>query len=203
MSIRTEHGKPSTVISAAQKAGEARVGTLLAQQKMENEARLQQRQMELEYNAMLRKQDIAIDLQMHERAKLWEIEKMEMASRMDFAREEQSRQRKLDSIDSALQQIDKEVLAGRMTEQEAYPIKLKYEFSKSNIDVPTSLLPGGAEERYGVEPWWRQLKNAPEGSPEKRLYEAKTEQTISGERPGTIPYQLRPDILERVGFEVG
>jgi len=112
---------------------------------------------------------------------------------MDFAREEQMRQRKLDSIDSAIQQIDKEVLAGRISEQEAYPIRLKYEMNKMGVDIPVSLLPtGDEEERYGVQPYWMRGREAPEGSPERQLYEAKMKQTIEG-RAGTIPWDLHPD----------
>jgi len=77
---------------------------------------------------------------------------MELRSQVDFQREEQQRQRKLDSYDNAIQQIDKEVLAGRITEQEAYPIKLKYEMEKMGVDIPTSLLPGREEERVEKPP---------------------------------------------------
>lgn len=107
----------------------------------EQQARKEEQQAEFEYRTALRQQDMAIDLEMNQRAKLWEIEKAEIASRADFMRKEQVRQRKLDSADNAIQQIDKEVLAGRMTEQEAYPLKLKYELNKMGVDAPTPLLP--------------------------------------------------------------
>jgi len=163
---------------------------------MASAARLREKQMEMEYRETLRQQDIAIDLQMQERAKLWEIQKMELRSQMDFQREEQQRQRKLDSADNAIQQIDKEVLAGRMTEQEAYPLKQKYELNKLGVDVPTSLLPtGGEEDRYGVDPYWMRGREAPEGTPERQLYEAKMEQQISGVRTGTVPYYLDPQFI--------
>lgn len=163
---------------------------------MRNAARLQEQEAEFQYRAALKQQDVAIDLQMNERAKLWEIEKMELRSRGDFAREEQARQRKLDSYDNALQQIDKEVLAGRMTEQEAYPLRLKYEMNKVGVDAPTSLLPaGGEDERYGVQPYWMRGRVAPEGTSERQLYEAKMAQQISGERRGTVPYYLDPTFV--------
>jgi len=167
-----------------------------AQQQLERTERLQAQQREFEYRAAIRQQDMSIDLQMQERSKLWEIEKMQLRSQIDFQREEQLRQRKLDSIDSALQQIDKEVLAGRITEQEAYPIKLKYQMNKMGVDTPTPLLPPGEEgDRYGVQPYWMKGREAPEGTPERQLYEAKMAEGISGERRGTVPYYLDPTFV--------
>ena len=185
MGIKIKHGRPETMLTTAALAGEAR-----------KQEEIQKMQMEFDYRQTLRQQDIQIDLQMQERAKLWEIQKMELRSQVDFQREEQARQRKLDSYDNALQQIDKEVLAGRMTEQEAYPLKLKYEMNKMGVDAPTSLLPtGDEEERYGVRPYWMRGRDAPEGTPERQLYEAKLAEGISGERRGTIPYYLDPEWL--------
>lgn len=192
MAIRIEHGRPETLLTAAQIAGQERA----ARQQLEIVERQAAQQREFEYRTAIRQQDMAIDLQMQERAKLWEIQKMELRSQVDFQREEQQRQRKLDSVDSALAQIDKEVLAGRMTEQEAYPIKLKYQMSKMGVDVPVSLLPpGDEEERYGVRPYWMRGKEAPEGTPERQLYEAKMEEQISGERRGVVPYYLDPTFI--------
>lgn len=184
MPIRIEHGKPSTILTATQLAGEAR--------KQED---IQKMQMEFDYRQSLRQQDMAIDLQTQERAKQWEIDKMQLRSQIDFQREEQVRQRKLDSLDSAIQQIDKEVLAGRITEQEAYPLKQKLELNKLGVNVPVSAFPGDEEEEFGVRPYWMRGKEAGEGTPERQLYEAKLAEGISGERRGTIPYYLDPEWL--------
>ena len=213
MPIRIEHGKPSTLLTAAQMAGEAR-----------KQEEVQKMQMEFDYRQSLRQQDMQIDLQMQERSKLWEIQKMELRSQIDFQREEQLRQRKLDSIDSAIQQIDKEVLAGRITEQEAYPIKQKLEISKTGVSVPVSAFPGDEEERYGMPPWYTspEWKDTPEGiaarekafpgddedrygvrpyytDPEferdfPELAAAKKRDVTEG-RAGTVPYHLSPEFL--------
>ena len=178
MGIKIKHGRPSTLITAAQLAGEAR-----------KQEETQKMQMEFDYRQSLRQQDMAIDLQMQERSKLWEIQKMELRSQIDFQREEQQRQRKLDSLDSAIQQIDKEVLAGRITEQEAYPIKQKLELSKMGVNVPISAFRGDEEDRYGVRPYYLEPefeRDYPE------LAEAKKREVISGQRRGTIPYYLDP-----------
>jgi len=179
-----EHGKPETMLTAAQLAGQAR-----------KQEEIQKMQMEFDYRQSLRQQDMAIDLQMQERAKLWEIDKMQLRSQIDFQREEQLRQRKLDSIDSAMQQVDKEVLAGRITEQEAYPIKQKLELSKVGVSVPVSAFPGDEEDEYGVRPYWMRGRDAPEGTPERQLYEAKLAEQISGERRGVVPYYLDPTFI--------
>ena len=188
MAIRVEHGKPSTQLTAAQMTGEAR-----------KQEEIQKMQMEFVYRQTLRQQDMAIDLQMQERAKLWEIDKMQLRSQLDFQREEQARQRKLDSADNALQQINKEVLSGRMTEQEAYPLKLKYEMEKIGVDAPPSLLPTGGEDgRYGVRPYY--LEPAFERDyPE--LAEAKKKEAISGQRTGTIPWDLDPKYIRSKAAE--
>lgn len=184
MGIKIKHGRPETMLTAAALAGQAR-----------KQEEIQKIQMEFDYRQSLRQQDMMIDLQMQERAKLWEIDKMQLRSQMDFQREEQQRQRKMDSIDSAIQQIDKEVLAGRITEQEAYPIKQKLELSKTGVSVPVSAFPGDEEDRYGVRPYWMRGREAPEGTPERRLYEAKMAEGISGERMGTRPYYFDPSFL--------
>ena len=183
--IRVEHGRPETMLTAAQMKGEERA----AQQQLERTERLQAQQREFEYRTAIRQQDLTIDLQMQERAKLWEIQKMELRSQVDFQREEQQRQRKLDSLDSAIQQIDKEVLAGRITEQEAYPIKQKLELNKLGVSVPISAFRGDEADRYGVRPYYLEPefeRDYPE------LAEAKKREVISGQRRGTIPYYLDP-----------
>ena len=184
MGIKIKHGRPETMLTAAALAGQAR-----------KQEEIQKMQMEFDYRQSLRQQDMAIDLQMNERAKQWEIDKMQLRSQIDFQREEQLRQRKLDSIDSAIQQIDKEVLAGRITEQEAYPIKQKLELNKMGVNVPVSAFPGDEEDRYGVDPYWMRGRDAPEGTPERQLYEAKLAEGISGERMGTRPYYFDPSFL--------
>ena len=188
MPITIKHGKPSTLLTAAQIKGEERA----AQQQLERTERLQAQQREFEYRTAIRQQDLTIDLQMQERAKLWEIQKMELRSQTDFAREEQARQRKLDSYDNALQQINKEVLAGRMTEQEAYPLKLKYEMNKMGVDAPVSLLPtGGEEDRYGVRPYYTD----PEFERDFPELAAAKKRDVTEGRAGTVPYHLSPEFL--------
>lgn len=195
MAIRIEHGRPETIIAAAKRAGEAQAAAEVARRAQAESDRLEALKMEMEYKKALRQQDMVIDLQMQERAKLWQIEKMEMASRMDFAREEQARQRKLDGLDSAIQQLDKEVQGGRITEEEAYPYKLKLELAKSGVNVPIEDIRGGEDRRFGVDPYWMRGQYAPEGTPERALYESKMAEGISGERMGTRPYYFDPSFL--------
>ena len=180
MGIKIKHGRPETMLTAAALAGQAR-----------KQEEIQKMQMEFDYRQSLRQQDLTIDLQMQERAKLWEIQKMELRSQIDFQREEQSRQRKLDSIDSAMQQIDKEVLAGRITEQEAYPIKQKLEISKTGVSVPLSAFPGEGEDRYGVRPYYTD----PEFERDFPELAAAKRRDVTEGRAGTVPYHLSPEFL--------
>lgn len=150
-----------------------------------------------QYRDAVREQDIILDLEMRERAKRWEIDKMEISSRMDFERKEKERGRKIDAADNALAQIDKEVSAGRMSDEEAYPLRLKYTLEKEGVDAPTSLVkPGGRGDEYGVKPWYMQGEQAPEGSPMRQLYETKLQQSIAGERGGSVPWDLMPKNID-------
>jgi len=158
MAIRIQQaGLPELYAKAATLAGQAQRARELEQQAIRRQEQIQSiqaqresQQIALEQQRNMRLLDAQLDLEMYERSKRWEIDKMQLRSQVDFQREEQQRQRKLDSIDSALQQIDKEVLAGRMTEQEAYPIKLKYEIEKMGVDVPVSLVRPPAERAEKV-----------------------------------------------------
>lgn len=191
------YGKAAVLAGQSQRARELEQRAIRRQEQiMAIEAQKETLQIQQQQQTNMKLLDAQLDLEMYERSKRWEIDKMQLRSQVDFQREEQSRQRKLDSIDSAIQQIDKEVLAGRMTEEEAYPIKLKYQISRTGADVPTSLLPaGGEDERFGVDPYWMRGRDAPEGTPERQLYEAKMAEGISGERRGVVPYYLDPEWL--------
>ena len=180
MGVKIKHGRPETMLTAAVLAGQAR-----------KQEEIQKMQMEFDYRQSLRQQDMVIDLQMQERAKQWEIDKMQLRSQIDFQREEQLRQRKLDSIDSAMQQIDKEVLAGRITEKEAYPIKQKLELSKMGVNVPVSAFPGDEEDRYGVRPYYTD----PEFERDFPELAAAKKRDVTEGRAGTIPYHLSPEFL--------
>jgi hypothetical protein len=184
MGIKIKHGEPSTLLTAAQLAGQAR-----------KQEKIQQMQMEFDYRQSLRQQDMQIDLQMQERAKQWEIDKMQLRSQIDFQREEQVRQRKLDSYDNIDSQLDKEVQSGRMTEKEAEPYKLKNDLARQGMNISISeITRQGDEDRYGVDPYWMKGKDAAPGSPERQLYEAEMKRKVEG-RAGTIPYHLSPEFL--------
>jgi hypothetical protein len=61
------------------------------------------------------------------RSKAWEIEKMEMSSRLDFQRQEKARQETLGEFDIAIKAIDREVQSGRITPDQANKFKLMAE----------------------------------------------------------------------------
>lgn len=194
MAIRVEHGKPETLIAAAKRAGEAQAA-IRAQEQAE---RLQTQQMEFDYRTSLKQQDMAIDLQMNERAKLWEIDKMQLRSQMDFQREEQQRQRKLDGYDNIDTQLDKEISAGRVSEKDdgVRLLRLKNDLARQGMNVSINELRQLQEgEKTGVSPWWMAGKDAPEGSPMRQAYDTNIAQEISGERTGTIPWDMSPQYI--------
>ena len=195
MGITIKHGKPSTIISAAKRAGKAKAAQRASEQAMAAAARLREKQQDMEYRMTLRQQDIAIDLQMQERAKQWEIQKMELRSQIDFQREEKQRQRKLDSYDNVDAELDKQVLSGNVSEEDVKLYRLKNDLARQGMNVSISELRQQQEDRFGVRPYWMRGRDAPEGTPERQLYEAKLAEGISGERMGTRPYYFDPSFL--------
>ena len=191
MGIKIKHGDPKAQLAAAAEIGE---------RKKQEAAQLRQEQ--INFQTMLRQQDQMLELEKYERSKRWEIDKMELASRLDFEREEKVRQRRLDNADNALAQIDKEVQAGRMSEEEAYPLRLKYTLEKEGVDAPVSLVrPQGRGDEYGTRPHWMAYKDAPEGSDERKIYEANLKNLTEG-RTGTTPARLDPDYLRTLPLDV-
>ena len=195
MGITVKHGKPSTIISAAKRAGKAKAAQRASEQAMAAAARLREKQQDMEYRMTLRQQDMAIDLQMNERAKQWEIQKMELRSQIDFQREEKQRQRKLDSYDNVDAELDKQVLSGNVSEEDVKLYRLKNDLARQGMNVSISELRQQQEDRFGVRPYWMRGRDAPEGTPERQLYEAKLAEGISGERMGTRPYYFDPSFL--------
>lgn len=187
MPIRVEHGRPETLIAAAQRAGEAQAA-LRAQEQAE---RLQTQQMEFDYRTALRQQDIVIDLQMQERSKMWEIEKMEISSRTDFAREEQKRQRVLDELDAATKYInDSDLFDEGQKERLLFTAKLK----ASKADIP-----GLSKILFPTEPTQRQVSPTQKISAMKRLREEEYQEPTPWEKIvpqflGGRPSELSPEI---------
>ena len=156
-------------------------------------------QMQMQFQQNMKQMDYRLGLEKYERAKRWEIDKMELASQIDFQREEQTRQRKLDGYDNALSQIDKEVQSGRITEKEAEPYRLKINLNKQGVNVSVSEIARQQEEdKYGVRPYYTDPdfeRDFPE------LAEAKKKDIVEG-RAGTIPYQLSPEFLRTLPSSV-
>ena len=201
MGITVKHGKPSTIISAAKRAGKAKAAQRASEQAMAAAARLREKQQDMEYRMTLRQQDIAIDLQMQERAKQWEIQKMELRSQIDFQREEKQRQRKLDSYDNVDAELDKQVLSGNVSEEDVKLYRLKNDLARQGMNVSISELRQQQEDRFGVRPYWMRGRDAPEGTPERQLYEAKLAEGISGVRTGTVPWDLDPRYIRTAAAE--
>ncbi len=107
MGIKIKHGQPGAQLKAAAAIGERK--------KQEAAQRLKE---QMAFQVAVRQQDISLELEKQERAKRWQIDKMELASRLDFEREERVRQRKLDEFDNIDKQLDKEVQAGRLSEKD-------------------------------------------------------------------------------------
>lgn len=107
MGIKFKHGSPQEARAVAEDVGRR------------NEQRRQQAQQEeMAYKDSLRQQDLQISLEAESRSKMWEIEKMELRSRMDFEREERARQKKLAEQDAKVEALDNALLNGQISEED-------------------------------------------------------------------------------------
>lgn len=88
-----------------------------------------------------------MDLEAAMQAHRWELEKMQVRSRLDFERQERERMRKLDDIDNALRQIDREVEAGRISEKQANVLRFNQEMKRYGAAPPVSLIRPPTPER--------------------------------------------------------
>lgn len=189
MGIRIEYGRPETLLTAAQMVGEERA----AQQQLEVSERRQAQQREFEYRTAIRQQDMAIDLQMQERAKLWEIDKMELRSRLDFEREEKKRQRVLDEYDAAIKYINDSDLFDEQ-QKEGLIFKAGMKLLNQNITGADKII-------FPTEPTQRQVTPTQRVSAMKKLREEEAFQEPTRwqkfvpEILGGRPSELSPEIL--------
>jgi hypothetical protein len=130
------------------------------------------------------------NLEAENRARAWQLEKMETASRMDFQRQEAARQKKLTDIDNKLAQLDKEKESGRFsTNEPAYANAVAYwtaqrDAIESGVSKPSV-------------PWYQHP--AMYSTPEAQLERQRRER----QGTGVIPYYLDKKWLQSVPPEVG
>lgn len=85
------------------------------------EDRLQQMEMQLQRQEHIREMatfNAQLRLQTEQRARMWELEKMDMRSRIDFEREERNRQRKLDERQAQTDALDRALRDGVIDEED-------------------------------------------------------------------------------------
>lgn len=199
MGIKRVYGA-GAVAKAGYAAGRAKASQAVAERverKRAKQTALDAQREERRYREALRQQDFVIDLQMQERAKVWEIEKMELRSRMDFQREEGERQQRLSGIDNKLTQLRKEKESGRFSADEtAYNNAVSYWESQKSF-IETGVKPPTEGRQFGVQPYWMQyLSPEYEGSREQQMAEGILESKASGIRTGTVPWYLDPKNIQ-------
>lgn len=146
MGIEVRHGTVESIAKLGLLAGQS----VAAQREAERAATLVQQAQAQEHQRAMTVYRAQLDLQASMRSQEWELEKMEVRSRMDFEREERERMRKLDDIDSAMRQIDREVESGRITEVQSNALKFRQEMKRYGAAPPVSLIQPPTEE--GAEP---------------------------------------------------
>jgi len=96
------------------------------------------------------------------RAREWELEKMELASRIDFEADEKERLRRKQEFQAAIKQVDDvEWLSPEEREKYKFNAYLKFQ----GLPETDKILGNTEEERFGVTPWYLspQWRNTPEG----------------------------------------
>lgn len=204
MPIKVRHTDIGTVLKLGELAGQS-VAARREIERTQATARLAQQMEHEKEMAAFRAQ---LDLDAAKRSQMWAVEKMEIRSRLDFEREEGERVKKLDSIDNALRQIDKEVESGRITEEQAAPIRFSYEMKRHGATPAVSLIRPPTEKEIDPVKQYIQSLLAGEGvSPavQSRLAATTGQATAppgevlvtspTGET-GTIPEEDLPEALE-------
>jgi len=160
MAIRIQQaGLPELYAKAAILAGQAQRARELEQQAIRRQEQIQSiqaqresQQIALEQQRNMRLLDAQLDLEMYERSKRWEIDKMQLRSQVDFQREEQKRQRIIDDAENAMLQIEKEIKAGNIdrSDPQVKNLLLYYSLQSQFPDrtPPTGLLRPPREEDF-------------------------------------------------------
>jgi hypothetical protein len=129
MPIEFRYGEQE-VKDLAAKAGKAQAAKVQLQQRFQKDMTLM---------------DYQFRLAAEQRARAWELEKMEIASRMDFEQQERQRLQKQASFQSAMDEIDKRAADGIIPKQVVDRAKL--DVALKHYDVP------GAADYLGVTPY--------------------------------------------------
>ena len=117
------YGRAAVISKAEQKA----------QRTQEQQARKQEIQEQRQYQQSMKQVDAQLDLEMYERSKRWEIEKMQLRSQVDFTREEQRRQRVLDQLEASVKYIEESDL---FDEQQKERLLFSAKLKAVKADIP-------------------------------------------------------------------
>jgi hypothetical protein len=204
MAIKVKHTDVETIAKLGLLAGKS----VAAQKEIERTQAAARLAQQMEHEKKMTAFRAQLDLQAAMRSQQWELEKMEIRSRLDFERSERERMRKLDDIDNALRQIDREVETGRITESQADVLRFNQEMKRYGTAPPVSLIKPPTPERprritpseqmraYELlqkeelrEPtWWERMIPGGKGelTEEELFYREMFEKTARGIPTGTI-----------------
>jgi len=132
-----------------------------------------------------------LNLEAETRARAWEIEKMEVRSRLDFERKERERQMELDSIDNKLKALEKEQTDGRVDGTNITYQNLITALKNKRIEIETGVELPALKSEYGVAPWF--MSPQYQGTSEAM---AARERAGQVERVGNIPWYLSPENID-------
>ena len=191
MAIDYQSGS-GAVAQKGQEAGEARIHEQARAANNERKMRLDLEN--IQYQATLQKAMMQqqMYIEQESRAKAWELEKMEIASRLDFQKEEQVRIKKETQYESALDEINKRRVSKGGTFPDSEADKAIFQVSLQNQGVK------GADKVLGIE----------EGMTPYQKESLRLRELELNKEPVLTPYQqesirLRDDALALREAEAG
>lgn len=205
----------------------SRLGALAGQAEAARRAEENLRRMEMQLSQQEHAREMAtfnaqLRLQTEQRARMWELEKMDMRSRVDFEREEKNRQRKLDDRQAQTDALDRALKDGIINEQDYNQAYLqvttgvpmytqaqitgraadrpeKPEFGRTDVTAAIKYLQEISGKREKAEKWYHPL--APDVTEEEvkaEEYYKSIIESITPEADITKTYSIG-DIIERGG----
>jgi hypothetical protein len=114
MGIKVQHGKVEDVAKLGILAGKSEA----AQKTIARAEAMQRQLLQIEHDKQMLQFRAELDLEAAKRSQQWEVEKMEIRSRTDFAREEGRRQQKLAEKQSKLDALERAYNSGIISEED-------------------------------------------------------------------------------------
>lgn len=128
MDLANQAGQANTARRAADLAEQLR------QRELDRQQQAEQFNMQLAAQREMKQLDFQMEMEKYRRANVWEIEKMELRSRLDFENEERKRQQRIAEFDAQEKAIDEAVKTGQLTSEQAQKQKSALQYGRLGLE---------------------------------------------------------------------